>query len=287
MNYSVIIPTYNRLDVLKRALLSVYAQTIAPTEVIVVDDASTDETVDWLKEHYPQLVLLEHQQNQGVSAARNTAIQYCQEEGQWKTEWLAFLDSDDEWLPEKMQQQSQELEKTGLKVCHTEEIWIRNGVRVNAKKKHQKKRGDIFSDCLQLCAMSPSAIVLHKDIFTEFKGFDEGFTVCEDYDLWLRICAKYPVALVEQAMIKKYGGHEDQLSRRYFGMDKYRIMAMQKLLDSNLPKEKRNELHQVLFKKLGILKQGAEKHQNQELLAFCESRDELFSQLAEIVENDV
>jgi len=95
------------------------------------------------------------------------------------------------------------------------------------------------------------------------------------------------ISLVEQAMIKKYGGHEDQLSRRYFGMDKYRIMAMQKLLDSNLPKEKRNELHQVLFKKLGILKQGAEKHQNQELLAFCESRDELFSQLAEIVENDV
>jgi len=71
-------------------------------------------------------------------------------------------------------------------VCHTEEIWIRNGVRVNAKKKHQKKRGDIFSDCLQLCAMSPSAIVLHKDIFTEFKGFDEGFTVCEDYDFTCR-----------------------------------------------------------------------------------------------------
>ena len=185
-----------------------------------------------------------------------------------------------------MEYQLAELDRTGLLVCHSEEIWIRNGVRVNAKNKHKKKRGDIFEDCLKLCAMSPSSIVLHRDIWTEFAGFDKQFVVCEDYDLWLRICARYPVALIDDPQVRKYGGHEDQLSRQYFGMDKYRIMAMQKLLDeqsnpnslqTELSSEQQHQLRGMLQNKLTILYKGAIKHHNQELLLFCQERFSLFT----------
>ena len=275
MEYSVVIPTFNRKTTLNRALSSVFSQSLLPAEVIVVDDGSDDGTAEWVAQYYPKVILLQNTFNQGVSAARNKGIQFA------KTNWIAFLDSDDEWLPEKMHNQSIELSNSGLLVCHTEEIWIRNGVRVNSKKKHQKKSGDIFSDCLRLCAMSPSAIVLHRRILDEFGGFDENFIVCEDYDLWLRVCAKYQVALVENAMIKKYGGHSDQLSQRYFGMDKYRVMAMEKLLKIELNEQRLSELHQVLLEKLFILKQGAEKHGNDELLQFCASRAKLVADLSQ------
>lgn len=268
MDYSVIIPTYNRLGILQRAIDSVYAQTQQAEEIIVVDDGSTDGTYEYISTHYPQIILQE-QSNKGVSAARNNGFTKA------STQWIALLDSDDEWLPEKMEKQLLELEKTKLKVCHSEEIWIRNGVRVNAKNKHQKKSGDIFFDCLQLCAMSPSAIVLHRSIWQEFDGFDESFIVCEDYDLWLRICAQHSVALVEQAQIRKYGGHEDQLSMQYFGMDKFRIMAMEKMLNIDLSKEKDTALRKMLQSKLKILTKGAIKHQNHDLLEFCQQRHHL------------
>ena len=269
MDYSVIIPAYNRAHVLAKALDSVLNQTVKAVEVIVVDDGSSDQTQALIVNNYPEVILLT-QTNQGVSAARNAGFSKV------TTDWIALLDSDDEWLPKKMELQLNELTKTGVKVCHCEEVWVRNGVRVNAKNKHKKKRGDIFSDCLHFCAMSPSSIVLHRDIWQEFDGFDERFIVCEDYDLWLRLCVKYHVALIDEPQVRKYGGHADQLSRQYFGMDKYRVLAMQKLLDENLSRDKSEQLNDVLQKKLVILHQGALKHDNRELLKFCEQRKHLF-----------
>lgn len=268
--YSVIIPTYNRSALLDRALKSVLAQTVLPAKIIVIDDGSTDETEALVASKYPNVVYYK-QSNQGVSAARNAGFSHVD------TQWIALLDSDDEWLPKKMELQLTELENSGLLICHSEEIWIRNGVRVNPKNKHKKKRGDIFSDCLALCAMSPSSIVMHRDIWIEFDGFDEDFVVCEDYDLWLRICAKYEVALIDESQVRKYGGHEDQLSRLYFGMDKYRIMAMQKLIGHKMSKNHDGLLISMLKKKLEILYQGAKKHQNSELLIFCEQRQYLLN----------
>ena len=269
MSYSVVIPTYNRAHVLARAIDSVLNQTIKAAEIIVVDDGSNDQTRALIENNYPDVILIT-QENQGVSVARNNGFDHV------NSDWVALLDSDDEWLSRKMELQLLELERTALLVCHSEEIWIRNGVRVNSKKKHRKKRGDIFSDCLHLCAMSPSSIVMHRNIWQEFGGFDEEFIVCEDYDFWLRLCAKYEVALIDDPQVKKYGGHVDQLSRQYFGMDKYRILAMQKLLDGNLLCKQSEQLKMVLQKKLTILYQGAQKHENRELLVFCEQRKHLF-----------
>lgn len=255
---SVIIPTFNRANLLKRALTSVYAQTLAADEVIVVDDGSTDNSETLIHKHFPQAKYF-FQENRGVSAARNTGIQQAQ--GQW----LAFLDSDDEWLPEKLALQISALQKTAYKICHTEEIWIRNGVRVNPMHKHKKSGGWIFKQCLPLCAMSPSSIMIHHDVFQQTGLFDVSLPACEDYDLWLKITARYPVLFIEQPQIKKYGGHHDQLSQKYWGMDRFRIQALENIINSQcLTLENKQAAISMLLKKANIYQKGALKRQKNE-----------------------
>jgi glycosyltransferase involved in cell wall biosynthesis len=259
MDISVIIPTHNRAQVLPRALDSVLAQTLAPAEIIVVDDGSTDGTRELMAEQYPQCIYLE-QPNSGVSSARNRGIEAA------RGEWIAFLDSDDEWLAGKLAAQQKAITADpDCRICHTEEIWIRNGRRVNAMKQHAKIGGQIFLNCLPLCVISPSSVVIHRSLFSEVGLFDENLPACEDYDLWLRICARHPVTFVNKPQIIKYGGHEDQLSRRHWGMDRFRIQALQKLLESNeLPKEYRQATIQMLVEKAQILANGALKRGKQE-----------------------
>ncbi|MDQ7091579.1 MAG: glycosyltransferase family A protein [Methylococcales bacterium] len=250
---SVIIPTFNRASVLQRALNSIYAQTYPADEVIVVDDGSTDDTEQMIATYFPQ-VIYSYQTNQGVSAARNTGI------NQAKGNWLAFLDSDDEWLPTKLFQQVNSLKNTDYHVCHTEEIWIRNGVRVNQMKKHKKIGGWIFKECLPLCAMSPSSIMIHRHVFNEVGLFDLSFPACEDYDLWLKITEKYPVLLIESPQIKKYGGHDDQLSQQYWGMDRFRIQALENCINrGKLSLEDRGYAIEMLLKKATIFQKGTLK----------------------------
>lgn len=251
---SVIIPTFDRARVLPRALDSVLAQTRPADEVIVVDDGSTDGTAELIRARYPQVRLIE-QSNSGVSAARNRGIE------QATGDWIALLDSDDRWLPTKLEAQFELIDQhPGHRLCHTEEIWIRNGKRVNQMDKHRKSGGDIYSQCLPLCVISPSAVLLHRSLLDEVGLFDEELPACEDYDLWLRICAHEPVLYVETPQIEKTGGHEDQLSRKHWGMDRFRIRALEKMLRGNaLSSEQREETVNMLLQKAAILEQGARK----------------------------
>ncbi|MES9870529.1 MAG: glycosyltransferase family A protein [Sedimenticola sp.] len=254
MQISVIIPTHNRADLLERALKSVQAQTLPPLEVIVVDDGSEDHTREMVSEKFPRVRYL-HQPNRGVSSARNLGISEA------RGDWIALLDSDDEWLPSKLASQKTRLEsQPGHHICHTEEIWIRNGKRVNQMKKHTKQGGTIFQHCLPLCVISPSSVLIHKSVFREVGLFDESLPACEDYDLWLRICARYPVTYVEQPQIVKYGGHEDQLSRRHWGMDRFRLHALEKIITSgDIEGEDLEAARAMLARKAEILAKGAEK----------------------------
>ena len=121
---SVVIPTYNRSLFLPKALDSVYNQTYPAFEVIVVDDGSSDNTLPKLSLHFPQVTWVS-QSNHGVSHARNQGIQKA------RGEWIAFLDSDDIWHPQKLERQIDFLKKNpGLSMCHTDEEWIRNGQKV-------------------------------------------------------------------------------------------------------------------------------------------------------------
>lgn len=251
---SVVIPTHNRLDSLCIAIDSVLDQRHPVHELIVVDDGSSDGTAEHLRQHYPDIKLIQ-QSNHGVSHARNRAIE------QATGDWLAFLDSDDRWFTNKIGTQIDALKKLPqLRLCHCDEHWIRNGKRVNQKHKHQKYGGDIFEHCLPLCAISPSASVIHRSLFDDIGLFDESLPACEDYDLWLRICAHEPVLYIDQALLEKTGGHDDQLSQRYPAMDQYRLQALAKLLRTQgLPPDKQALAKATFTHKLLIYCNGARK----------------------------
>lgn len=254
MNISVIIPTHNRRALLERALASVLAQTQPPAEVIIVDDGSSDGTDATVRVRFPGVRYV-WQPNRGVASARNRGMQEA------RGEWFAFLDSDDEWRPHKLERQRQALAGApGFLFCHTDEIWMRRGRRVNPGRRHAKVGGRVFQHCLPLCAISPSSALIHRRLIEEIGMFDERLPVCEDYDLWLRICARHPVLYVDEPLVIKHGGHEDQLSRRYPAMDRFRIAALEHIVQApGLPPADRRAAIAVLLAKLRIYAGGAAK----------------------------
>lgn len=275
---SVIIPTHNRAYCLARAVDSVLAQSQPPLEIIVIDDGSTDETAALIA-RYGASVRYHRQSQRGVAAARNVGI------GLARGEWIALLDSDDAWLPHKLARQwALRQSHPEFLLIHGEEIWIRRGRRVNPHKKHAKGGGWIYQRCLALCVISPSAALLHRDLLQAVGGFDESLPVCEDYDLWLRICQRYPVGYIETPIIIKYGGHDDQLSTRYWGMDRFRIQALEKrLVCPDLSSEDRRATLQTLQAKLAIFVNGASKRQR-EASAYRQRLAQVEQQLAAEVE---
>ncbi len=250
---SVIIPTFNRRDFVREAVDSVLAQDFNDVELIVVDDGSTDGTAEALAAYGRRLRLI-RQANSGVSAARNTGIRAA------AAPLIALLDSDDLWLPGKLTTQTAFFQRhPDALICQTEEIWIRNGLRVNPRKKHRKPSGDIFERSLQLCLVSPSAVMMRRRLLDEVGLFDESLPACEDYDLWLRVACRHPVYLIDEPLIVKRGGHADQLSRRP-GLDRYRIRSLARLLQSGLLDPARDAaVRRVLQRKCAIYVQGCLK----------------------------
>jgi len=262
MKVSVIIPTFNRFNLISRAIDSVLSQTIKPFEIIVVDDGSSDNTSTFIKNNYKSVKLIK-QNNLGVSKARNVGIKNS------SGNWIALLDSDDEWEKNKLEVQIKSLsEYDYYSVCHTNEIWIRNGIRVNQKKRHQKYGGDIFDKCLDICRISPSSIIFKKNIIDEVGWFDEGLPICEDYDLWLRITANFKILFIDKPLVIKYGGHSDQLSKSVNGIEAYRIKSLENLLsNTKLIKDYKLLTIKMLITKLGIYKKGLlKRHKTNELL---------------------
>ena len=274
VDISVIIPTYNREAFIGRALDSVLAQSRQPAEVIVVDDGSTDSTAVLLRQLYPQVSYV-YQENQGVSSARNAGIARA------RCDWLALLDSDDEWLPAKLAAQSAALSQNpGYRICHTDEIWIRRNERVNPMRKHAKSGGWIYEKCLPMCVISPSSVLIHRSVFDDVGDFDEQLPACEDYDLWLRICASYPVLFVDDLLLKKYGGHQDQLSRKFWGMDRFRVHAMEKMLTTgSLGEQQRAATLRELLHKFRVLLNGARKRNNNQFMLACSQKIAAYEKL--------
>jgi glycosyltransferase involved in cell wall biosynthesis len=203
----------------------------------------------------------------GVSAARNRGVTASH------GEWVAFLDSDDLWQPEKVAAQVELLgQQPQTQVCYTDEIWIRHGVRVNPKHIHQKCSGWMFLESLPRCLISPSSVMLQRSLWNRLGGFDERLVACEDYDLWLRLTARVPVGLLPQRLIVKRGGHADQLSRRTPVLDRYRIIALDKMLRSALPLPHRQAVLTHLMQKCAIVAQGARKREDHARWACYEAK---------------
>ena len=274
MNISVVIPSYNRKDFLKRSIDSAINQTKKPLEIIVVDDGSTDGTETMIKSDYDFVKFIK-QKNKGVSAARNIGIKVS------IGEWICFLDSDDEWKKDKLEKQINAMKSNpGYKFFHTNEIWIKNGLKINQKKKHKKYGGHIFDKCLDMCRISPSSVMIDKTVFDEVGNFNENLFVCEDYELWLRICDKYRVFFIDEPLIIKYGGHQGQLSYSIESIENQRIKALEYLISGNLNRKNKRHAIQMLLSKLNIYLQGLVKRKNNDKIAVYEEKIKVWNKVS-------
>lgn len=257
---TVIIPTFNRDRFLKEAVQSVLDQdyfresdTTRPFEIIVVDDGSTDETGEVVQSFACDIRYF-YQENRGVSAARNLGLQRA------RGDFIAFLDSDDLWKRDKIGVQMSLMNTVSrIMMCYTEETWIRHGIFVNPKKRHQKYSGWIFDKVLPLCLISLSSALFRREVFEKIGSFDEDLPVCEDYDFGIRLAHRYPVYFLTRSLIVKRGGHEDQLSQRYWGMDRFRIKALEKALSMDLSSHQRGLVQTEIVKKSRVLMNGFAK----------------------------
>ena len=257
---SVIIPTYNRCAMVIEAVESVMAQRDVAFELIVVDDGSSDGTVEQLRDRFAGesrigLLSIAHS---GPAAARNRGVGVAQ------AELIAFLDSDDLWMSDKLTRQLAFMrENPAYAIAQTQEIWMRNGRRVNSGRRHRKRGGNIFVDSLRTCLISPSAVIMRRDLFNDAGGFDERLAACEDYDLWLRLLIDNETGLLDDALVVRRGGHRDQLSATTPALDRFRIITLSKLMEMpTLSSARRDAVVEVLVEKCLIYAQGLERRGN-------------------------
>ena len=262
---SVIIPSYNRACFLKEAIQSVLEQDYFASqtasdlfELLIIDDGSTDNTREIVKS-FGDKVCYHFQMNKGISTARNLGLSLA------RGDYITFLDSDDLWKKEKVKAQMNLIENIPqAKICYTEEIWVRRGRRVNPKKKHRKYSGWIFDKVLPLCLLSLSSALFRREVFEEIGGFDEELPVCEDYDFGIRVAQRYPIYLISKPLIVKRGGHPDQISQKFWGMDRFRIKALEKALKLGLTPSQEMLVRQELVRKYQVLVTGFKKRNKQE-----------------------
>jgi glycosyltransferase involved in cell wall biosynthesis len=262
---SVIVPTFNRASFLLEAVHSVFDQdcfqnptSAPPFELLMIDDGSTDHTEEAVKSLGKEIKYV-FQEHRGVSAARNQGIKLS------SGDFIAFLDSDDLWLKNKITAQMSFMQAyPKAMVCYTEEIWVRNGVLVNARRKHKKYSGWIFDRVLPLCLLSLSSALFRREVFETVGDFDEELPACEDYDFGIRLAHRFPVHLIDQPLIIKRGGHADQLSKKYWGMDRFRVYALEKALRLDLSSEQKKSVEQELVRKCQILVKGFQKRDKHE-----------------------
>ena len=261
MRVSVVIPTHERREQVCRAVRSVLAGHRAADEIVVVDDGSTDGTCDAVSEIEGPLEVIQLPVNRGPAHARNVGIASA------RNEWVALLDSDDWWLPSHLETLVAYAEEHPTYAVHqTRERWYRGGRRVNPKQHHIPRAGDLFELSLRLCLVSSSAVLMQKQAFNAAGGYDERMPVCEDYDLWLRLARRTHFGFVDEETIEKEGGRNDQLSRRHWGMDRFRVFSLVKLLSTPLPPPLFEATRAVCLEKLAILRSGAERRGRVEIV---------------------
>ncbi len=252
---AVVIPVRDRAAMVVEAVRSVVAQTWRDHALVVVDDGSADDSAEAAARALadaPAGSRVLRRAAAGVAAARNAGAAAID------SAWIAFLDSDDWWEPTKLALQMAWLaEHPAHRIAQTGERWLDRGRHRNPRAWHRKEEA-LFPRCLERCLVSPSAVVIRRDLYEALGGFDASFPVCEDYELWLRIALREPVGLVDLPLVVKRGGHADQLSRSTWGLDRFRVAALVKLLATTpLGPRERAAVAAVLRAKCAVLATGA------------------------------
>lgn len=255
MTVSVIIPVYNRSASLKDAIESLFLQRYSDLEIIVVDDGSGDYVKKSLYAYMPRIKYIRMGNNYGVSFARNIGINSA------RGEYIAFLDSDDLWLPGKVKSQIELMKKDGSKVCHTDEFWYKKGKFVNQGIRHKKYGGWIFPDIIDICRISPSSVIMHKNVLQKCGKFDETLPACEDYDLWLRIASMFRVSYLQKKFVVKRAYMDDQLSLNVPYLEYYRLLSLSKFIDRYrwIPYHDMKLVYSEMERKYNIVKMGLDK----------------------------
>jgi glycosyltransferase involved in cell wall biosynthesis len=249
---SVIIPVYNRSRMLKEALESVFIQKYEKIEVIVVDDGSEDNSAETAGNFGADVLSIAHCGFPGK--VRNIGVEKA--EG----DLLAFLDSDDLWKPGKLTAQTGDLASGGELLCHTREIWDREGKTVSQRKQRHRREGDVFTDALKKCIIGPSTVLMDKKLFVQTGGFREDLEIAEDYELWLRITNRHTVSYIDKPFVIKRAGNWPQLSEKYGMIEYFRIQALKDLVDSVIfTKRNHAEARTELLKKIRIYAAGCDK----------------------------
>ncbi len=257
MLVSVIIPVYNRRIMIQEAVASVLGQDFQDYEIIIVEDGSSNLQSMFRPSVMRETVRYYYRPHKGVSAARNFGASVA------NGDYLAFLDSDDLWDKKKLSKQIEFLRRNSeYRVCYTNERWYLRGEHLNQSARHRKYHGWIFDKCIPLCIISASSIIMEKNVFLDLGGFDETLPACEDYDLWLRMALKYPIAYLNEPLVTKRGGTDDQLSKKYWGMDRFRIKALEKVLRMGLNEEQQEKIIEEIVRKYDVLINGAWKRSN-------------------------
>lgn len=272
MNISVIIPTYNRRELLLRAISSVQNQSLKPKEIIVIDDGSTDGTEDLFPMDGVIYKKITHGGFPGRTRNRGVEI------SQW--DHICFLDSDDEWLPEKLERQALYFQQhRNCIILHTKERWIMNGKLVSQKKRKFQREGYIFQESLQGCIMGPSTIMMTKELFQNYSGFREDIEVGEDYELWLRITDREYIHYIDEECIIKYAGHGDQLSFKYGYIEPFKIDVLEGLIQhGSLQDFNRDAAITSLKEKYEIVINGCTKRRRLDTAAYYNNKRNNFLQ---------
>ncbi len=230
---SVIIPVYNRPKLATEAVRSVLLQSYPQLECILVDDGSSEapEEACRLCAADPRFRYLPIEHTGMPGAVRNRGVEAA------RYELLAFLDSDDLWLPRKLELQVQLLQEQPAQrlggfaaLVHSREIWLRGEKIISQKGQRFERRGEVFAEALKKCMIGPSTVLMRRDVYEQLGGFREDLEIAEDYELWLRLTALYPVEFVEEPLIVKRAGHGAQLSEKYGHIELFRLKGLEDLV---------------------------------------------------------
>jgi glycosyltransferase involved in cell wall biosynthesis len=205
---SIIIPTYNRAELLTRAIDSIIKQTYSDFELIIVDDASTDDTQEVVEQYDDyRISYIRKNHNEGGAAARNTGVRYSD------GEYIAFCDSDDEYMKTKLERQLNKIEAEDCEAVYCRHYIVQDEYGVYKKSKSELKMGDIRHELLRgWCPASTSLFMIQKDAIEDVGGFDQDLPSFQDYDLWLRLAKKSRFCYVDDHLVAKHEHEGEQLA---------------------------------------------------------------------------